>query len=319
MKKNKDFKINKIYKFISYLLTIFLIIGDTYKTSGSFFIIWDNIGTVILTIIKLIGYSKLIQLLLFIINNYFINYRDRELKVKNKYLKKYIELFNKNPFKTSLITLLIGWSIYLIAFYPIVLSPDPANQIIQYLNVPNKYISWVVQRDPNVFMTTHHPVFHTYLLGSSLSIGRFILNDNFGLFIYTIIQTLVLSSTLAYTIKFAKNNKVSDKLRLILLFIYILVPMFPFYSISANKDTLYTYAGIGDLLLTATSNESRTFSYGESLANGIVNDKLTTVEGIKTYKSLIALIPKEELKDTLLNTLFVSYTEFGDLDSGSLI
>lgn len=240
MKKNKDFKINKIYKFISYLLTIFLIIGDTYKTSGSFFIIWDNIGTVILTIIKLIGYSKLIQLLLFIINNYFINYRDRELKVKNKYLKKYIELFNKYPFKTSLITLLIGWSIYLIAFYPIVLSPDPANQIIQYLNVPNKYISWVVQRDPNVFMTTHHPVFHTYLLGFSLSIGRFILNDNFGLFIYTIIQTLVLSSTLAYTIKFAKNNKVSDKLRLILLFIYILVPMFPFYSISANKDTLYT-------------------------------------------------------------------------------
>lgn len=79
--------------------------------------------------------------------------------------------------------------------------------------------------------------------------------------------------------------------------------------LGGNKDTLYTYAGIGDLLLTATSNESRNFSYGESLANGIVNDKLTTVEGIKTYKSLIALIPKEELKDTLLNTYSNLFSE----------
>ena len=79
--------------------------------------------------------------------------------------------------------------------------------------------------------------------------------------------------------------------------------------LGGNKDTLYTYAGIGDLLLTATSNESRNFSYGESLANGIVNDKLTTVEGIKTYRSLIALIPKEELKDTLLNTYSNLFSE----------
>ena len=79
--------------------------------------------------------------------------------------------------------------------------------------------------------------------------------------------------------------------------------------LGGNKDTLYTYAGIGDLLLTATSNESRNFSYGESLANGIVNDKLTTVEGIKTYQSLIALIPKEELKDTLLNTYSNLFSE----------
>ena len=63
------------------------------------------------------------------------------------------------------------------------------------------------------------------------------------------------------------------------------------------------------MLLTATSNESRNFSYGESLANGIVNDKLTTVEGIKTYQSLIALIPKEELKDTLLNTYSNLFSE----------
>ena len=48
--------------------------------------------------------------------------------------------------------------------------------------------------------------------------------------------------------------------------------------LGGNKTTLYTFAGIGDLLLTATSNESRNFSYGEALANNLINDKLTTVK-----------------------------------------
>ncbi len=71
-------------------------------------------------------------------------------------------------------------------------------------------------------------------------------------------------------------------------------------TLGGNRETLYTYAGLGDLLLTATSNESRNFSYGEALANNLVNDNLTTVEGKKTYKSLLTLIPKEKLTNSLL-------------------
>ena len=79
--------------------------------------------------------------------------------------------------------------------------------------------------------------------------------------------------------------------------------------LGGNKTTLYTFAGIGDLLLTATSNESRNFSYGEALANNLINDKLTTVEGKKTYQSLINLIPNEELKDSLLITYSYLFKE----------
>ena len=79
--------------------------------------------------------------------------------------------------------------------------------------------------------------------------------------------------------------------------------------LGGNKTTLYTFAGIGDLLLTATSNESRNFSYGEALANNLINDKLTTVEGIKTYQSLINLISKEELNDSLLTTYSYLFKE----------
>lgn len=79
--------------------------------------------------------------------------------------------------------------------------------------------------------------------------------------------------------------------------------------LGGSRTTLYTFAGIGDLILTATSNESRNFSYGEALANNLINDKLTTVEGKKTYQSLITLIPKEELKDSLLTTYSYLFKE----------
>lgn len=79
--------------------------------------------------------------------------------------------------------------------------------------------------------------------------------------------------------------------------------------LGGSSKTLYTYAGLGDLLLTATSNESRNFSYGEALANNLITDKSTTVEGKKTYKSLLTLIPKERLTDSLLVTYAYLFEE----------
>ncbi len=128
----------------------------------------------------------------------------------------------------------------MLAFYPIVLSPDPSFQIKMYFNEHTKYIDWVIQRDPEIFMTSHHPVFQTYMIGFCLSLGRFLVNDNFGLFLYTLIQSLIYSSVLAYTIKYMSNNGIKSKNRLIVLGMYLIIPMYLLYSMSAVKDTLYT-------------------------------------------------------------------------------
>ena len=77
-------------------------------------------------------------------------------------------------------------------------------------------------------------------MGFAIDIGRWILNDNFGLFLYTLLQTAVYSSVLAYSIKFARNNGIGTKWCMLLLAIYIFVPMFPFYTVAAVKDTYYT-------------------------------------------------------------------------------
>ena len=237
--KEKDIEINKIKTYGSIIIAILFLIGDIYQSIGSVIPVFENILVFTLSLIKLFGYYYVSKAFFFYLDKY-LNKREINFKFKNKYLIRYMELFDKYPFRTSFITILLIWSIYLIAFYPGVLSPDPYFQILQYFNCHTKYIDWVIQRNPLVFMTTHHPVFQTYFIGTSLEFGRMIASDNFGLFIYTIIQTLVFASVLSYTIKILKSNNIKIAYRFILLLIYLLVPSYAFYSVSFVKDTYYT-------------------------------------------------------------------------------
>lgn len=155
-------------------------------------------------------------------------------------LEKGKALLEKHPFLFSLGLILLLWLPYILSFYPAILSPDPSFQIRQFFGIPNKYSDYAVMLDENVTITNHHPVLHTLLLGSCLKFGNMLGNDNLGLFLYTIIQILILSCVLAYTIKYMTDRKVPFKFRLGALLIYGLVPMFPFYAMSAVKDVIYS-------------------------------------------------------------------------------
>ena len=238
--KSKDCKIDKSTKIMALIFAIFMLLGEVLSEAKTYFIIFNFLIAFILSIIKVIGYYSIFKVILYYIEYGLKKIKIKELKPHKEWGKKIIRKFNEHPFLFSLLTILIFWSIYIIAFYPIVLSPDPSFQIKQYFNVPNKYADWVIMRDPNVYMTTHHPITQTFMLGWAIELGRFVINDNFGLFIYTIVQTLIYASVLAYTIKFAKKHDVKNILRFIVLGMYVLVPMFGFYTVSAVKDTLYT-------------------------------------------------------------------------------
>ena len=128
----------------------------------------------------------------------------------------------------------------MLAFYPLILSNDPSFQIKQYFNVPTKYIDYIIPLDPNVNLTAHHPVLHTILLGGSIELGRFFGSDNLGLFIYAVFQSALLALAFATSIVYLYKRNKSIKTCVLLLLIYGLVPVFPFYALSAVKDTIYT-------------------------------------------------------------------------------
>lgn len=234
MLKSINKKITKTKIIFIIFLDIFLLISNTFIKTGNLSYLYKNIWLVLYNVIRFTAIFIVLKRSIIYFENFINNHK---FKLKENKLTK---LFLKNPFLFSLIAILICWSIYIIAFYPIILSPDPSFQIKQFFNIRTKYADYAILLDNNIFLTNHHPVFHTMLLGYSLKIGRLLISDNFGLFIYSLIQLLFLAFTLASTIKYLNENKINKKIMFLVLFIYCFVPMFPLYAMSGVKDTYYT-------------------------------------------------------------------------------
>ena len=196
---------------LSLLYTLFCVVGISFMASNSFkYLTKSFFLVIIITLVLFIIFYFLLTKLF----NYLDKYKTNELKVSNKLLI----LFDKHPILFSFIIMILAWLIYLIAFYPAILSPDPSFQLLQYFGIDNKYSSYVVLLDKNVIITNHHPVIHTLLLGTCANIGLTLFNNiNIGLFIYSIIQTIILALTLSYTIFFMKKINTSLKYQIICL------------------------------------------------------------------------------------------------------
>lgn len=81
-------------------------------------------------------------------------------------------------------------------------------------------------------------------------------------------------------------------------------------SLGGDESTVLTYAGIGDLILTATSEKSRNYSFGKLIVSNVnkkeINDyiKNTTVEGLYTLNSIIKLTKEKNIDIPLFNIIY---------------
>lgn len=240
-KKVRGYSVNVLQKILSMIFSIFMTLGFSYARMNSWQLVFGSFRMFFISIIICIGYYELFIRIFDLINIKIqhIKVEDFKLETMGK-LRRILKFIDEKPFLSSILIIIAFWLIYIIAFYPVILSPDPSFQIKQFFNVDTKYAEGVVKLDENVNITNHHPVVHTLLLGECISLGRLIGSDNLGLFIYSMIQIGILVATLSYTIKYLKKVNISLKVRVILLMIYSIVPMFPFYAMSAVKDTIYT-------------------------------------------------------------------------------
>ena len=232
--KTENRNMNKLKTIYIVILDLLLLVSNSFVKTGNLSYIYSGIKNILYTIILVILNYQVLKRTLILIEDIIRKYKVKDSK------NKFIEVFDKHPFIVSFSIIFLSFILFMIAFYPIILSPDPSFQIKQFFNVRTKYADYAILLDETVFLTNHHPVVHTLLLGGCLKVGRILINDNFGLFIYSFIQSVFLASTLAYTIKYLKDNKCKNKTLLILLGIYALVPMYAMYAVSGVKDTIYT-------------------------------------------------------------------------------
>lgn len=226
-------KRNWIEIILSIILSILMVIGLSFQKYKDLTLVLNKFY---LGILVFIG-----SFIVFYFITKFIFKKLNNLKIKeNKPPKnKILKLFDEHPFIFSLTCMLLGWAIYIIAFYPSLMAPDPSNQILQFFGIDNYYSHISILLDENVIITNHHPVLHTLILGSCTKIGTLLGSVNIGLFIYTCIQTIILASTLSYTISFLKTRGISRKYLITALIIYTFVPVFPMYAIVPVKDVIF--------------------------------------------------------------------------------
>ena len=81
------------------------------------------------------------------------------------------------------------------------------------------------------------------------------------------------------------------------------------YGLGGKKKTILSYAGVGDLILTATSNKSRNYTYGiligkknYTMAEDFLNNN--TVEGYYTLKSIYTLIKRKKIDMPIINLIY---------------
>ena len=103
--------------------------------------------------------------------------------------------------------------------------------------------------------SSHHPVIGTLLMGYIMDIGKFFRDDNLGCAIYVILQFLLLSITLAYQFVFFNKWKTYYSIRWMVLFIFLLHPVFPMFVMNVVKDVFYYIAYLWLLYLFMRSFE----------------------------------------------------------------
>jgi glycerol-3-phosphate dehydrogenase (NAD(P)+) len=78
--------------------------------------------------------------------------------------------------------------------------------------------------------------------------------------------------------------------------------------LGARAETLMGLSGLGDMVLTCTSDQSRNYRYGMALCRGETFDPAVTVEGVATAQAVARLAGQLDL-DMPITTMLAAITE----------
>ena len=319
LREQKDEKRNIFKIMLALLFSLFTIFGYSYASIGNWDLVFANKIQFMKALIIGLGYFILFKAIIsYVYDNVIpkISYKEIGNKVYNF-------IFEKHSFIIPLAIIILCWLPYLIINYPGILMPDSSNQIKQFFGIKlddSNVTNSVNLIDENVNITNHHPVLHTVVLGLCLKFGRNIVNDNFGIFLYTFIQFLLLACSLSYSINFMKNIKTNNVIRIISLAIYSLLPIFPFYAIEITKDVPFTSLFIFyiiELFKIANNYKERKISIKRLALTIVISILICLLRNNGIYTILlslpfVALLNKVNKKRILFATLivFVLYESF---------
>ncbi len=137
-----------------------------------------------------------------------------------------MQMFEKRSFLLPFLTIMILGLPILILFYPGTLHADAFAHLWQFFGV--------------IPVNDMSPIAVTKLMGKVVSIGKvYFGSDNIGLFFYNAGQFIAQALIFSYSFCVLKRLKAPVSLRWATLFWYTVLPIFPMWGYTLNKDTGY--------------------------------------------------------------------------------
>jgi len=230
-KLSNNIKLDKKYRVFIIVMSFIFVLGYSYQITSTGELFWGSILNLLVSIIKIVGYYLFFKVLIY----YIVKFMQKDYVVNNKIIKK----FSEHPFLYSFIFLSICYGIFLVFYYPGIINYDNANQIKEMLGFHTRYLD-AINPISSSALTNFNPILHTVLLGGMFKIGLLLGNANFGLFMYSLFQMLIVILIYSYAVSYSIKEKINPIYSFIILLVLGLVPIFGYYSITAVKDTLYT-------------------------------------------------------------------------------
>lgn len=151
---------------------------------------------------------------------------EKKMFTKKETKSKWCEfLLEKHVVLSTILITAICWLPFMIYFYPGIANWDGMRSLTYWFGKTE----W----------SNHHPVFISVLMGICMEIGQALYNDNMGIFVYSLLQTIVLFLTFANIQVFLKKIEAPYWLRGITMVYFAIMPFWQAVGYSLLKDPLY--------------------------------------------------------------------------------
>ncbi len=127
----------------------------------------------------------------------------------------------------AFLALFLIWMVFLWGCYPGYYNYDVGNQLPMFLY-------------PEVPYNAHHPLLHTLILGSLVSLGYHIytVDISFGIFLYNAFQMMICAACLSYALQFVFKRTRSRIFTGLSFLFYAICPPIVMFAMSTTKDVL---------------------------------------------------------------------------------
>lgn len=220
---------NSSYPLLSCFFALCLLLGQSYREAGDSSYCFGSAVNFVRFSLALAGLGIFLRALLELFHA-FLDSRN--------FISDGEHFFTRHAFRKSFLILTCAYAPFLLLAFPGKLCWDAIGQIEQVLG--------------GAPYSTHHPLFHTLIMGGFVKGGQSLLHSpELGLFGYMLLQDALLVGALSATVAVLARRGASPVLLRSLLLLYCITPIYSNMASTALKDVPYASFAVGYVICLA--------------------------------------------------------------------